>query len=231
MNSREKNARIVWRMKSVEATRVMPSRWATSAATVDLPVPVEPPISTMIGTSSVCRSASRCSCATARSPSSSPSVLARERRAAARGRPCAHRARRDRPRPVARAGTRGRPGRRPRSARAPSAPSSTEGPRRRAAAARRAGAALTVRPSPERATASASSTPSPTTLVRGEHDALAARERMLGDDVDRRRLHLDQVRVGVETLELAAQRRAVGEVRRDVHDIGVEMGRRRSRPR
>ena len=44
MNSGEKNARIVWRMKSVDATRVMPSRCATSAATVDLPVPVEPPI-------------------------------------------------------------------------------------------------------------------------------------------------------------------------------------------
>ena len=54
MNSREKNARIVWRMKSVEVTRVMPSRWATSAATVDLPVPVEPPTKSTIGTSSDC---------------------------------------------------------------------------------------------------------------------------------------------------------------------------------
>ena len=52
MNSGEKKARIVCRMKSVEATRVMPSRCATSAATVDFPVPVEPPISTTIGTSS-----------------------------------------------------------------------------------------------------------------------------------------------------------------------------------
>ena len=31
-------------MKSVDATRVMPSRCATSAATVDFPVPVEPPL-------------------------------------------------------------------------------------------------------------------------------------------------------------------------------------------
>ena len=74
MNSGEKNARIVWRMKSVDATRVMPSRWATSAATVDLPVPVEPPISRTIGTSSDCRSASRRSRPTARSASSSPST-------------------------------------------------------------------------------------------------------------------------------------------------------------
>ena len=61
-------------MKSVDATRVMPSLCATSAATVDLPVPVEPPISTMIGTSSPCRSASRRRRPTTRSPSSSPRV-------------------------------------------------------------------------------------------------------------------------------------------------------------
>ena len=34
-------------MKSVEVSRVMPSRCATSDATVDLPVPVVPPISTI----------------------------------------------------------------------------------------------------------------------------------------------------------------------------------------
>ena len=51
MNSSEKNARIVWRTKSVEVTRVMPSRCATSVATVDLPVPVAPPTSTTIGMS------------------------------------------------------------------------------------------------------------------------------------------------------------------------------------
>ena len=49
MNSREKNARIVWRTKSVDVTRVIPSRCATSVATVDLPVPVAPPMSTTIG--------------------------------------------------------------------------------------------------------------------------------------------------------------------------------------
>ena len=40
MNSRAKNARIVCRMKSVDVTRVIPSRYAASVATVDFPVPV-----------------------------------------------------------------------------------------------------------------------------------------------------------------------------------------------
>ena len=39
-------------MKSVEVTRVIPSRWAASVATVDLPVPVAPPTSSRIGRSS-----------------------------------------------------------------------------------------------------------------------------------------------------------------------------------
>ena len=52
MNRVEKNARIVWRMKSVEVTRVIPSRWAASVATVDLPVPVAPPTGARIGRSS-----------------------------------------------------------------------------------------------------------------------------------------------------------------------------------
>ena len=52
MNSCEKKARIVCRMKSVEVTRVIPRRYAISVATVDLPVPVAPPTKTMIGRSS-----------------------------------------------------------------------------------------------------------------------------------------------------------------------------------
>ena len=52
MNAREKNARIVCRTKSVDVTRVMPKRYASSVATVDLPVPVAPPMKTIIGRSS-----------------------------------------------------------------------------------------------------------------------------------------------------------------------------------
>jgi hypothetical protein len=52
MNFRDRNARIVCRTKSVDVTRVIPSRYATSVATVDLPVPVAPPIRRMIGRSS-----------------------------------------------------------------------------------------------------------------------------------------------------------------------------------
>jgi hypothetical protein len=52
MNSFEKNARIVWRMESVVVTRVIPSRYADSVATVDLPVPVAPPTSRTIARSS-----------------------------------------------------------------------------------------------------------------------------------------------------------------------------------
>ena len=47
------------RMESVETIRVMPSRWATSVAMVDLPTPVVPPMSTMSGLSSLARSAKR----------------------------------------------------------------------------------------------------------------------------------------------------------------------------
>jgi hypothetical protein len=43
MNASEKNARIVWRTKSVDVTRVIPSRCATSVVIVDFPVPVAPP--------------------------------------------------------------------------------------------------------------------------------------------------------------------------------------------
>ena len=60
-------------------------------------------------------------------------------------------------------------------------------------------------------------------VVRGEHDAAAARERVLGDHVDRGRLHLDEIGVGLEPRELAAERVAVGEARRVVHDVGVEV--------
>ena len=52
MNSCEKNARIVCRTKSVDVTRVIPRRYAISVATVDLPVPVAPPIRITIGRSS-----------------------------------------------------------------------------------------------------------------------------------------------------------------------------------
>ncbi len=52
MKSLEKKARIVWRMKSVDVTRVIPKRYASSVATVDFPVPVAPPMKTMIGRSS-----------------------------------------------------------------------------------------------------------------------------------------------------------------------------------
>ena len=63
MNSFAKKARIVWRTKSVEVTRVIPSRYATSVATVDLPVPVPPPTSRITGRSSSCRSRKRCEAA------------------------------------------------------------------------------------------------------------------------------------------------------------------------
>ena len=73
-----KYARIVWRMKSVEVTRVIPSRWAVSVATVDLPVPVAPPTSRTIGRSRACNDASPRKCETTRRPSGSPSTSARE---------------------------------------------------------------------------------------------------------------------------------------------------------
>ena len=76
MNSGEKKARIVWRMKSVDVTRVIPSRCAASVAIVDLPVPVAPPMSRMTGTSSWCSAWSRRSRRIVRPPSSSPRTSA-----------------------------------------------------------------------------------------------------------------------------------------------------------
>ena len=43
MNFREKKARIVWRTMSVDVTRVIPSRWATSVASGRLPGPGRAP--------------------------------------------------------------------------------------------------------------------------------------------------------------------------------------------
>src|SRR5256885_1340050 len=59
MNSCEKKARIVCLTKSVEVTRVIPSRYAASVATVDLPVPVAPPTRTITGRSRSCSSRRR----------------------------------------------------------------------------------------------------------------------------------------------------------------------------
>ena len=58
-------------------------------------------------------------------------------------------------------------------------------------------------------------------VVAGEHDTDAARERVCRDDIDPGRLHLDEIRVRID--EIVAQPCAVRQVRRDVHDVGVEM--------
>ena len=73
-----------------------------------------------------------------------------------------------------------------------------------------------------------SSRPGRDDLVVGEHDAGAARERMLGDDVDRGRLDLDEVRVGVDAPRARPRARSrPREVARHVDDVRVEMlGRR-----
>ncbi len=68
-------------------------------------------------------------------------------------------------------------------------------------------------------------------VVRGEHDAPAAGEGVLGNDVDRGALDLDQIGVGVDPLELGAKRGPVAEVGRDVDDVGLELiGAVRRRP-
>ena len=54
--------------------------------------------------------------------------------------------------------------------------------------------------------ASASSSPGATTSFVGEDDVDAARGRRLGDDVDRRRLQLDEEDVGVGALEVSPER-------------------------
>ena len=88
MNSREKNARIVCRMKSVDVTRVIPSRCAASVASVDLPVPVAPPTSRSdreLEVRSACRRRSRRIVRPASgSPRTSPAMSASRSRSSSR---------------------------------------------------------------------------------------------------------------------------------------------------
>ena len=58
-------------------------------------------------------------------------------------------------------------------------------------------------------------------LVVDEDAFDAALGRRRSDDVDRGRLDLDQVDVGLDPLQLVAQRVAIGEVPRDVNDVDV----------
>ena len=64
-------------------------------------------------------------------------------------------------------------------------------------------------------------------LVVREHDAGAPRERMLDDDVDRSRLDLDEIRVGLDAPELVREQVAAREVARDVDDVRIQVLRRR----
>ena len=207
----------------------MPSRCATSAATVDLPVPVEPPISRhdrhverlQVGIAGAAgRPHVRASSLAEHLARELVEPLDLDRRD--------RRARPDRARSAAPAGRRGRPARRRRSARAPSAPSNTEARRRRAAAARRACAASCHdrhqrRGAARRARARRPRCAASTTLH-------AVRERMLDDDVDRRGLQLDQICVGCARGRARSASRSA-RLRRDVDDVGVEVRRRRGRRR
>ena len=74
MNSSEKNARIVCRTKSVDVTRVIPSRYAASVATVDLPVPVAPPTRTIRRQVQLVQLTEAANLAAASEPSASPSA-------------------------------------------------------------------------------------------------------------------------------------------------------------
>ncbi len=58
-SSREMTARITCRTASVETMRVMPRRWATCVAIVDLPVPGAPPMSITSGHSMFCSALQR----------------------------------------------------------------------------------------------------------------------------------------------------------------------------
>ena len=64
-------------------------------------------------------------------------------------------------------------------------------------------------------------------VVGGEHALDTTLDGRLGDDVDGRGLDLDEERLRVDCLQLLLQRRAVGEVRRDMDDIGLEVVDRR----
>ena len=189
-------------------------------ATVDFPVPVEPPISTMIGTSSDCRSESLRSRRDRALALLVAEHLARQlaqpvdldRALAALGE-----VELDPPRQQV--GAVGRDAGRDQRAR--HQPLRVRQPgvaeRQRLAVAALAHARRSTRREREQLLVESCRDQ----IVRGEHDAARPRQRVLGDDVDRCRLQLDEVRVGIDEVSRAAA--PVGEVGRDVHDVGVEV--------
>ena len=206
----------------------MPSRWAASVAIVDLPVPVAPPTSSTIGTSRCWSACSRRSRRIVRVPSVSPSsstasVAAGRGRADAR--PCAMRSA-----SASRASSYARVVRQPRGRER--ARHQALRPRRAFVAAERercqiatgVHATLTgtrcIASTATRSNASSrSGSPgSGDDVVRGDDDSDPAAMRLLGDHVDGSGLQLDHERLGIDLVELRAQRRAIGEHGRHVRD-------------
>ena len=186
-------------MKSVDVTRVIPSRWAASVAIVDFPVPgraadeqedrhVEPLQCVAAGAGGASSSLPR--------PRRAPPRRARR---GGRDRARARRARRGRDPRGGRSGRRARGRGRWRRARGPSALS-----RRRTSSP--SGSGTVCRRSLIRANLATSRSVSSRSgfarerndVVRREHDLGALRERRLRDDVDRGGLQLDQEDVGVD---------------------------------
>ena len=206
MNSCEKNARIVCRMKSVDVTRVIPSRYAISVATVDLPVPVAPPTRMTIGRSSSRSSWYRRSCRSASRPSTSPRVAmamllepVELDDVARRAREVVADAPRERVRAIGRDADRHQ---RPRHQAARVRQPVLAAERQRHDPARLRSCPYLRRHEREERLVE----PGRDDLVVGEHDAGAALERMLRDHVDRGRLDLDEERVRVDASR--ARRRA-----------------------
>ena len=239
MNSCEKNARIVWRTKSVDVTRVMPSRYATSVATVDLPgagAAADEQDDRQVELLQLAEAAQ----APRRlgSPSSSPSSSTASSRSAVEVDRALARAPRGRARCGAPARTPCPRGRRSRSAPAPSAPSSTAG----RPAAERSRAPRPPLPAfahdrgllrePQqlrvevrlarvagRTSLSASTTSTPRSRAASATTSIAAAFSSTRNDVR------------VDARELLAQRVAVGQAAGDVDDLGAVLVARGARRR
>ncbi len=213
-------------MKSVDVTRVIPSRCAASVASVDFPVPVAPPTSSTTGESSCCSACSRRSRRIVRLASGSPSTSTASSLSRSRSRPVAL--------PLLEVGVR--------------APGQLVGPRQRqpgggqrarhqalrerrpvVAAERQrseisplAHAVATASAASRRNSASRSGSPgSGTTSFEASTTSDAARQRFLGDHVDRGGLQLDKEHVRVDPGQLRRECLPVSQRARHVHDIGA----------
>ena len=225
MNSFEKNARIVCRMKSVDVTRVIPSRCAASVASVDLPVPVRAAdeehdrrveLLKRLQAAQPAHRPARVGLAEHLDRELAEPVEVETRRARAPGGRLGAAGQLVGPRqrqPVAGSARAIRPFENGGQSSPPSGNRSKISPLAHEATASAAS---------RRSSASRSGSPdSGTTSFAASTTSTPRASAVLGDHVDRGGLQLDEQDVGVDPLQLRARAPPVGQAAGDVHDLGA----------